>query len=69
MPWELGYFDGYNGKVAIVPIVESASSDFKEQEYLSLYPYIDEAGIKGSSEKALWVNEENKSCNLRKWIN
>lgn len=43
MPWELGYFDGYStGKVAIIPIVDNECNSFVGQEYLSLYPYIDE---------------------------
>jgi len=43
MPWELGYFDGYRpGFVAILPLVQSATADFKGQEYLGLYPYIED---------------------------
>jgi hypothetical protein len=48
MPWECGYFDGYDsetnegriqaGHVAILPVVESSYSTFKGQEYLGLYP-------------------------------
>lgn len=44
MSWELGYFDGYRGKVAIVPVVESYQSSFEGQEYLSLYPWVDKYG-------------------------
>jgi hypothetical protein len=44
MPWELGYFDGHNGKVAVVPIVDGYETSFSGQEYLSLYPWIDKAG-------------------------
>jgi len=42
VPWELGYFDGFNDKVAILPLSESESpSDtYSGQEYLGLYPYI-----------------------------
>jgi hypothetical protein len=41
MPWELGYFDGLkNGKVGILPIVQSGDDPFDGQEYLGLYrPY------------------------------
>jgi TIR domain len=43
MPWELGYFDGFRpGHVAILPLVQEASDDFKGQEYLGLYPYIED---------------------------
>ncbi len=38
MPWELGYFDGHNGKVAIIPVAEGQESSFTGQEYLALYP-------------------------------
>jgi len=39
MPWELGYFDGLKGKIAILPISNDAnSSGFVGQEYINLYP-------------------------------
>lgn len=40
MPWELGYFDGKNGKVAILPVLKTLNDEFKGQEYLGLYDYI-----------------------------
>jgi hypothetical protein len=43
MPWELGYFDGFRpGFVAILPLVQSSGDDFTGQEYLGLYPYIED---------------------------
>ena len=43
MPWELGYFDGFRpGFVAILPLVQSTGDDFAGQEYLGLYPYIED---------------------------
>ncbi|WP_417610287.1 TIR domain-containing protein [Owenweeksia hongkongensis] len=44
MPWELGYFDGIKGTVAVLPISKSDDNGFSGNEYLSLYPYIDKAG-------------------------
>lgn len=42
MPWELGYFDGHkNGKVAIMPITQKANDQFRGEEYLQLYNYIE----------------------------
>jgi hypothetical protein len=41
MPWELGYFDGYKNRVAVLPIVDTPESSFAGQEYLSVYPYVD----------------------------
>jgi hypothetical protein len=54
MPWELGYFDGLKGTVAILPIDDAPKEQFKGQEYLGLYPYIDKAG------DTLWVNRRVK---------
>jgi hypothetical protein len=43
MPWELGFFDGYrSGHVAILPLVPTSASGFKGQEYLGLYPYVED---------------------------
>lgn len=39
MPWELGYFDGIRGKVAVCPITYSSS--FDGREYLGLYPVME----------------------------
>lgn len=42
MPWELGYFDGRKpGHVAIFPLVSTAGSSDPGQEYLGLYPHIE----------------------------
>lgn len=48
MPWECGYFDGFDSKtmgeavqhghVAILPVVDEGQGTFKGQEYLGLYP-------------------------------
>ena len=69
MPWELGYFDGKKGRVAILPVVSSTTSSFKGQDYLSLYPYVDEAKPKNVCEAILWVNEApNKYVALAAWL-
>lgn len=65
MPWELGYFDGFNGAVAILPVTKSESGSFQGQEYLGVYPYIDEAPIKGGSANKLWVNRSGTDS--RQW--
>lgn len=44
MPWELGYVDARTeSRVAIAPIVPDSeqNTEFKGQEYLGLYPYLD----------------------------
>lgn len=56
MPWELGYFDGIKGKVAVVPITKTVSSTFDGNEYLKLYPYADITTMNDGREK-IWINE------------
>ncbi|RJL48674.1 MULTISPECIES: TIR domain-containing protein [Pectobacterium] len=64
MPWECGYFDGINGKVAIFPIAKSDENSFSGQEYLGLYPYIDVAA------KEIWINSiKSGHCNIKDWLN
>ena len=42
MPWELGYFDGIRPhQVWILPLVSNYDSEFKDQEYLGLYPPVE----------------------------
>jgi hypothetical protein len=56
MPWELGYFDGLKGKVAIFQITRSGNDEFRGQEYLGLYPYIDRARADSDQRELLWAN-------------
>lgn len=51
MPWELGFFDGIRGTIAVFPIARTADETFKGQEFLGLYPYID-----NTSAASLYVN-------------
>ena len=68
MPWELGYFDAYKGRVAILPIIDEGKT-FQGQEYLSLYPYIDLAGVKDSVSKSMWINENSSEyVSFTKWL-
>lgn len=41
MPWELGYADALNKKVAICPVTEERRFNFHGTEYLGLYPYVE----------------------------
>ncbi|MGN7805775.1 toll/interleukin-1 receptor domain-containing protein [Ensifer sp. 22521] len=60
MPWELGYFDGLKGNVAILPIIpDQGSLDFDKEEYLHLYPKVDIIGV--ASRPSLFVNQSRKS--------
>ncbi|WP_322886917.1 toll/interleukin-1 receptor domain-containing protein [Sinorhizobium medicae] len=59
MPWELGYFDGINGNVAVLPVIpDSGDLDFEKEEYLQLYPKIDFINI--TSEPRMFVNQSQK---------
>ncbi len=40
MPWELGYFDGIKGTVAVLPISRTSKNSFQGFEYLGIYYYI-----------------------------
>lgn len=63
MPWELGYFDGIKGTVAVLPVVEGDKSSFQGNEYVELYPYIDKAG------NTLYVNFSSSDYKeFDKWV-
>lgn len=43
MPWELGYFDGFRpGQIAVLPLVPAAGDSFVGQEYVGLYPRVEQ---------------------------
>jgi len=46
MCWELGWFDGQNGHVAVLPVLAGDQQYYRGREFLGLYPYveIDEGG-------------------------
>lgn len=73
MPWELGYFDGIKDKmVGILPIKKSGNNfrdDFKGEEYLGLYYYIDKSTLQNTNRTSLFVNEStNKYTTFEDWI-
>lgn len=48
MPWELGYFDGFKpNMVSILPLVSASDSEWTGQEYLGLYPVVDQLLLSG----------------------
>lgn len=57
MPWELGYFDGIKGTVAVLPISRTSKSSFQGSEYLGIYYYIQLDTVSGTNKTALWVYE------------
>ena len=43
MPWELGFFDGQKpGHIGILPLVPQTGAQFRGQEYIGLYPVIED---------------------------
>jgi hypothetical protein len=53
MPWELGFFDGYKSRAAILPL--TGGNEFKGQEYLGIYPYVDLSNGRVYIQKAIGV--------------
>jgi TIR domain len=47
MPWELGYFDGHNGNVAVFPVVAQSDNEYRGTEFVGLYPTVDLETIAG----------------------
>jgi hypothetical protein len=69
MPWELGFFDGHDGKVAIFPVVKLEADSFKGREYLGIYPYIDVATTRDSEMEYFWVNRSvSVYATLSAWL-
>jgi hypothetical protein len=68
MPWELGFFDGLKGAVGIIPVTRDQEETFMGEEYLNLYPHVDEALVSGSAETRLWINKSKKVyASLDRW--
>lgn len=63
--WELGYMDGVIKKVAILPVLNNMNDSYKGQEYLSLYPYIEEDTV---YKKTLTVITESNVLTLKHWL-
>ena len=71
MPWELGYFDAYRQRVAILPLTEepSYSDAYNGQEYLGLYPYVTKGEVTDQTNETLWIHDsEKKYVSLKGWL-
>ncbi len=70
MSWELGYFDGFKNRVAIVPVVDDTSTTadkFTGQEYLGLYPYVAN-GLFGEKQ-TLWIHwDADVYVDFKSWL-
>jgi len=58
MTWELGYFDGFNGQVAVLPLTDKSSNreSYKGIEFVGIYPYITKTKSKFQTE-LFYVND------------
>lgn len=41
MCWELGWFDGAKGHVAVLPVLPEGQGYYRGREFLGLYPYVE----------------------------
>lgn len=64
MPWELGFSDAHHGAVAILPVTRTPQQDFAGQEYLGLYPWMDE-GVTTLTARGLRVHRS--PTDYREW--
>ncbi len=67
-PWELGVSDGMHGRACILPVM---TSEFKGQEYLNLYPYLEYAKTRNGERDEFWVTDQSdksKYIILRNWL-
>jgi hypothetical protein len=69
VPWEVGYFDSNNGRIAVLPITKNRtdSEEFKGQEYLGLYSY----GVYDvtSSGEMIWIqNSPEEYVSIVEWV-
>lgn len=68
MPWECGYYDGFKGKVAILPVKENSTNVFLGQEYLGLYPYCVKQRDDGGNDR-LWIQKDSSTyVSFKTWV-
>jgi len=69
-PWELGFFDGYKGKVAIMPVlgVLSANESYNGVEYLGIYPYATIARDTNNIETVMINDSKDTYVTLKQWL-
>lgn len=70
-PWEVGVFSGMKSfRCANLPLVQNKYDDFKKQEYLEIYPYVDYEKVQDKEQYDFWVCESDKKyTSLKRWLN
>jgi hypothetical protein len=68
MPWELGFKDGDNTRVAILPVSRTQAWSYQGQEYLGVYPYVSDDNDT-TGKRRLWVRR-SPTCyvNFDSWL-
>jgi hypothetical protein len=64
VPWELGLTDGWNGKAAILPILEESTLAFHGQKYFELYPEVQQ----GASFASIAIVDSQRSKPWHQWV-
>lgn len=65
MPWEAGFFDGFDGHVAILPVLKDKTG-FRGREYLGLYPYAEKSAY-GRGKDFLEITDQQKTWNSERY--
>jgi hypothetical protein len=70
MPWQIGYMDGRNSRVAIFPLARSANLEkFYGQDYLGAYPFVEAEMVEGTNTRLLWVSRnDGKYIGFQDWL-
>lgn len=68
MPWELGYFDGLKGKVAVLPITQGVKSCIVGSEFVGLYPQIQSGSLSLYEPRTLLLSDGGKWMSIYSWI-
>jgi hypothetical protein len=67
MPWELGFFDGFQpGGVAIFPLLDNETDVFVGQEYLGLYPRVTKEQL-STGQQGVFVEDRRRWTTLREF--
>ena len=68
MPWELGYFDGHNGNVAVFPLIKDWESSFVGEEFVGLYPCVEIDNLGRKEDGNVWLHQSaGKLMSYRRW--
>ena len=70
-PWEVGVFSGIkNFRCANLPLLDRAGENFKNQEYLEIYPYVEYGSYRDTRTYEFWICDDNNTyTTLKAWLN